>query len=199
MSSWKLLLKTWEFQLLNQVHLFTNSSFDVLTEISCVFNKKIVLIYLSDGPCIWIYVFHSLNVMNGDKITCLIIVRGCCGNFTPFSWGNFGDVNFRKILSRMVHFPFFSKIIDDKSIKTHLCTIQNNSFGLFLRSDKLINTNDSAKIQNITENDNIILEAIFLSDFGIYLIDIHFIIKFVTHFNQVVCTGFFIDHLPWVV
>ena len=93
----------------------------------------------------------------------------------------------------MIHFPLFSKIIDYQTKEAHLGTIKNNGFGLFLGPDELIYANDSSEIPNIAKYNNIIFEAILLGDFGIDFIDVNLVIKFVAHFNQVICTGLLID------
>lgn len=199
MSSGKLFFKTRKFKLLNQIDFLADSSLDVFTEVPRIFNEEIAFINLCDGPCIWIHVFHSFDVMDGHKISSLIIVRGCSGNFTSLCGGNVSDVDFGEILSGVIHFPLISKIINNQAKEAHLSSIKNNSFGLFLGPDKLIDTNDSSEIPDITKDNNIVFETIFLSDLSVDFIDINFVIKFVTHFNQVICTGFLINELSWVV
>lgn len=137
--------------------------------------------------------------MNGDKISSLVIMWWWCCDFSSLCRSNFRDIDFREILSWVVHFPLLSKIINYQSIESHLSTIQYNSFCLFLCPYKLINTNDSAKIPNIAEDNNIIFETIFLRNFCINFIDINFIIKFVTHLNKMISTWFFIDELSRVI
>lgn len=137
--------------------------------------------------------------MNGDKISSLVIMWWWGGDFSSLCRSNFRDVDFREILSGVVHFPLLSKIINYQSIESHLSTIQYDSFCLFLCSYEFINANDSAKIPNIAEDNNIIFETIFLRNFCIDFIDINFIIKFVTHLNKMISTWFFIDELSRVI
>ena len=137
--------------------------------------------------------------MNGHKITSLVIVGCCCRNFTSFGRSDVSDVDFGEILSWVVHFPLLSKVVDDQTKEAHLSTIENNSFGLFLGPDELIDADDSSKIPDIAKYNNIVFETILLGDFCIDFIDINFVIKFVAHFNQVICTGLFIYELSWVV
>jgi hypothetical protein len=68
-----------------------------------------------------------------------------------------------------------------------------------LRSNELIDANDSAEIPNVAKDNHIIFEAVFLGNLGIDLIDINLIIEFVAHFDQMVSSGFFIDKLSRVV
>jgi hypothetical protein len=68
-----------------------------------------------------------------------------------------------------------------------------------LRSDELIDANDSAEIPNVAKDNHIIFETVFLGNLGIDLIDINLIIEFVAHFDQMVCSGFFIYKLSRVV
>lgn len=184
---------------MDKINFLTHTSFYILAKISCIFNQEIILIYNSNRSCIRIYIFHALNVMDSHEVSCLIIVWCCSCYFSSLCRSNFGDVNLRKILSRMIHFPLLSKIIYDQTIESHLSTIQYNSFCLFLCPNKFINTNDSTKIPDITKDNNIIFETIFLSNLSIDFINVNFIIKFVTHLNQMVSTRFFIDQLSRII
>ncbi len=137
--------------------------------------------------------------MDSDKVASLIIVRGCCCHLSSFCRSYAGYVNFGKILAGVVHFPFLAEIINDQPEESHLGTIQYHCFWLFLRSNELIDANDSAEIPNVAKDNHIIFEAVFLGNLGIDLIDINLIIEFVAHFDQMVSSGFFIDKLSRVV
>lgn len=137
--------------------------------------------------------------MDSHKVASLVIVGCRSGHFSSLCRGDFGDVHFGKILSRVIHFPLFSKVIDSQPKEPHLCTIQDNSFGLFLGPYKLIDANNPAQIPNITEDDNIIFQTSLFCNLRSSLIHIHLIIKFVAHLNQMISSGFFIDQLSWVV
>lgn len=156
MSPRQLFFKTGEFKFLHKVNLFANTSFYILSKVSRVLNQKVVLIHNSDWSCIRVDIFHAFNIMDGDKISSLVIVRHSCGDFSSLCGGDFSDINFREILPWMIHLPLLTKVINNQPIEPHLRTIQHNSFSLFLCSYKLINTNNPSKIPDITKYDYII-------------------------------------------
>lgn len=183
MSSWQLFLKAWELKFLNQINFLADSSFNVFSKIPGVFNQEVILIHDSNWPCIRVNILHTLNIMNRNEVSSLIIVRCWCCYFTPLCRSNLGNVNFREILSWMIHFPLFTEIINYETIESHLCSIKHNCFGLFLGTNKLINTNDPSQIPNVTKDHNIILKTVFFSDLCVSFIHVYLIVEFVAHLD----------------
>lgn len=85
-------------------------------------------------------------------------------NFSFLLIRDIAYINFRKLNTRVKHFPIITKVSGKQSKKSKLHCHHNNSFRIPLRSNKLINTHDSSNIINIAEDDDIVFKAIFFSN-----------------------------------
>lgn len=145
------------------------------SKISCILYLKIIRIDDSNRSCITIDIFHSLHIINGYKITSLIMMWIFSRNCSFFSIGNIFNRYSWQFLPTMKHIPFLSKISNHNPRISKLTSKHDNSLQ-FLLSDSLINRNNPTKIIYITKYNNIIFGASLLIDFRINFIYVDFII-----------------------
>lgn len=127
----------------------------IYSKISCILDLKVICINNSNRSSIAIDIFHSLHIINGYKVTSLIMMWIFSSNCSFLSIGNIFNRYSWQFLPTMKHIPFLSKISDHNSRISKLTSEHDNSLQ-FLLSDSLINRDNPTKIIYITKYYNII-------------------------------------------
>jgi len=146
----KLILKTNKLQLLQQINLLTYTSLIIDPKIPSVLNLESSSIKDSYRPGITINIFHAIYIIDGNKITSMIIMWYFSSNPTSLCIGYRFDGYPWQLLSTMKHIPFLTKISNNNTRIPKLTSIHDNSL-LFLLPDCLIDGYNPAQIIDITE------------------------------------------------
>lgn len=94
----------------------------------------------------------------------------------PFFIGYCFDIDLGKLNTGVEHLPFIAEVSDQQAKKSKLYRVHDDSFGVFLRPDELVDSHDSSNIVDITKDNDVVLQTVLLSDLRVDLLHIDLII-----------------------